>query len=123
MKEQLNYETCKERHYELWDFVVNEIKAAKNLSFYIPRIDGVKREFFAMKGYKRVLDLCFACHVAEKRFTSSTEICHRCYVCPLEICFCIHRSSPFAQLRRCEGTMDYDKAIKLAEEIRDSWEE
>ena len=121
MGKQLDYVTCKERHYELWDFVVNEIKAVKALSLYIPRIDKVKREFFAMKGYKIVPDLCFACYVAEVRFMSGTEICHRCYVCPLEIDCCLNKTSPFMKLRGLEGTMDYDKAIGLAEEIRDSW--
>ena len=123
MNEQLNYETCKKRHYELWDFVVNEIKAAKSQAIYIPYINGIKKAFFDMRGYKRVVNLCYACHVAEKRCKKAQNLINSCYFCPLEICFCIHKSSPFVQLQSLEGTMDYDKAIKLAEEIRDSWEE
>lgn len=121
--EKLNYETCKKRHVELWDFVIGEIKAAKNQTFPIPCITDVKRWFFDMKRYERIVNLCFACHVAEKRLKRVPHLGTSCFLCPLEIDFCIYKSSTFMQLRSFEGTMDYDKAIKLAKKIRDSWEE
>ena len=125
MKEQLNYETGKQLHVELWDFVVNELKAIKAQALYIPNITDIKENFFDMKGYEKVDNLCFACQVAQERKNSEkrTALSCECFYCPLNIRFCIHRDSPFVTLRSCKGTMDYDKAIKLAEEIRDSWEE
>lgn len=123
MEKQLSYERCKKRHFELWDFVVDELEAVKNQALYIPYINGIKKSFFDMKGYEKVINLCYACHVAEKRLKRVPHLGTSCFLCPLDIGFCIHRSSPFVQLRNCEGTMDYNKAIKLAKEIRDSWEE
>lgn len=123
MNEQLNYETCKKRHFELWDFVVNEIKAAKSQSLPIPCIGDVKEDFFSLKGYERVVNLCFACHVAEERLMKNPKIGTSCFVCPLAIARCIRKGSHFMDLQGCEDTMDYDKALTLAEKIRDSWKE
>lgn len=123
MGKQLDYVTCKERHFELWDFVVGELEAAKNQALPIPCIGDVKKDFFSLKGYEMVVNLCFACHVAEERLMKNPKIGTSCFVCPLAIARCIRKGSHFMDLQDCEDTMDYDKAIKLAKKIRDSWEE
>lgn len=121
MEKQLSYERCKKRHYELWDFVINEIKAARSQALYIPCITDIKKDFFNMKGYEHTDNFCFACLVAEQRIKRVGDCA--CAVCPLNVDFCGRKHSPYNQLWDLSWTMDYDKAIKLAEEIRDSWEE
>lgn len=121
--EKLNYETCKKRHYELWDFVVDELEAAKIQAIPIPNIQNIKKTFFNIKKYAKPRNLCFACHEAEQRFERITESSYVCDFCPLSIGSCASKYSQFGQLWDCGGTMDYDKAISLSREIRDSWEE
>lgn len=107
-------------HNELWDFIVKQLRLIKEFGWPIPDIIYVKEFYFYFSEKKEkpvpfVKNLCFACAFADEK----SHV--RCSACPLSVKVCWDETSPYAVLEGLEGTFNYDKAIKLAEEIRDSW--
>ena len=64
---------------------------------------------------------CFACAFAYSEAQENGNGKNYCLYCPLTVVECFDKRSPYEQLLALEYTDEYDKAIGLAKEIRDSW--
>lgn len=112
------YKEYKENHIRMWDGVISELEDAK-INFYgVPEILPIKQ------GYcdSEVFNSCFACDFARTEAQKKGDFDKNyCCFCPLTIVECYDKRSPYEQLLALEDTDEYDKAIALAKEIRDSF--
>ena len=115
--------SLKEKHYEMWDYVINKIKAAQRMTACctscVPSIYRLKEEFFnAHPEYEKekVPYLCFACKEAER----VASVLYRCDGCPLTFP-CNSEAGPYHKLLDLVYTDCFDEAIWLAQCVKDSW--
>ena len=112
------YKEYKENHIRMWDGVISELEDAK-INFYgVPEIFPIKQRYCDSD----LFSSCFACAFARIEAQKEGNVYKNyCMFCPLTVVECFDKRSPYEQLLALEYTDEYDKAIGLAKEIRDSW--